>query len=160
MSKIAIITDTHHGARGDNQNMLNYQKKFFDDIFFPTLKERQINHVIHMGDIVDRRTSINFNTLKHLHEDFLLPLSEQEIYMDVICGNHDVYYKSTNELNAFDSIFGAYDQSMLISTYTEPTETEHGLFIPWINKENEKQSYDLLTNSRKRFIFGNYSKCV
>lgn len=152
--KIAIVTDTHHGARGDSQAMLNYQKKFFDDIFFPTLKEQGITHIVHMGDIVDRRTSINFNTVKHLREDFLDPLVANGMTMDVICGNHDVYYKSTNTVNAFDSIFGDYRD--IITTYIDAQHNSQtgALYLPWINKENEQASYDALINSEARFVFG------
>ena len=60
--KIAIITDTHWGARNDSQAFTNYFVKFYEDIFFPTLLERDIRTVVHMGDIVDRRKFINYKT--------------------------------------------------------------------------------------------------
>ena len=54
-SKVAIITDTHWGARNDSQVFSNYFAKFYENVFFPTLEKRGIRTVIHMGDIVDRR---------------------------------------------------------------------------------------------------------
>ena len=45
--KIAIVTDTHFGARNDNQNFNEYFYKFYDNVFFPYLKDNGIdNHFI------------------------------------------------------------------------------------------------------------------
>ena len=60
--KIALITDTHWGARNDNVIFSNYFRKFYDNIFFPLLEERNIKTLIHLGDVVDRRKYINFKT--------------------------------------------------------------------------------------------------
>ena len=61
--KIAIITDTHFGCRNDSQVFMDSFKKFYKEIFFPTLEERGIRTVIHMGDVVDRRKFINWKTV-------------------------------------------------------------------------------------------------
>ena len=57
--KIALITDTHWGARNDNVIFSNYFRKFYDNIFFPLLEERNIKTLLHLGDVVDRRKYIN-----------------------------------------------------------------------------------------------------
>ena len=36
--KIAIITDTHYGARKGSKHLHDYFEKFYDDVFFPTLE--------------------------------------------------------------------------------------------------------------------------
>ena len=58
--KIALITDTHFGARKANVAFHEYFKKFYDDIFFPTIKERNIKNVIHLGDSFDNRKNVDF----------------------------------------------------------------------------------------------------
>ena len=68
--KIAIITDTHWGARNDSQFFTDYFVKFYNDIFFPELLERNIDTVVHMGDIVDRRKFINYKTLYQMRHNF------------------------------------------------------------------------------------------
>ena len=52
--KVALITDTHFGARGDNVVFDNFFKQFYDNIFFPELEKRQITSIIHLGDTFDR----------------------------------------------------------------------------------------------------------
>ena len=37
--KIAILNDTHFGARNDNAVIAEHQRKFYDEVFFPYLKE-------------------------------------------------------------------------------------------------------------------------
>jgi DNA repair exonuclease SbcCD nuclease subunit len=152
MNKIAIIGDSHYGIRGDSQIVLNYQNKFFNNIFFPELKKRKIQHIIHLGDLVDKRTTINFNTVKRLREDFLDKIIANKLTMDIIIGNHDTYFKSTNSLNAFDTILGDYRNN--IKTYIDPAETDYGLFIPWINSENHQRSIDAITNSNSALCYG------
>ena len=46
--KIAIITDTHYGARKGADYIHSYFKKFYDNIFFPYLEKNNIDTIIHM----------------------------------------------------------------------------------------------------------------
>ena len=46
--KIAIITDQHFGARKSSKILHDYYGKFYKDVFFPYLKEHEIDTVIDM----------------------------------------------------------------------------------------------------------------
>ena len=46
MAQIALITDTHFGVRSDSGVVQEWQKKFLDEVFFPTLDKHQITHVL------------------------------------------------------------------------------------------------------------------
>ena len=94
--KIAIITDTHFGARNDNQNFNDYFFKFYDDVFFPTLIEREIKTCIHMGDVMDRRKYVSYKTATDFRKRFIDRFIELDIDLHIIVGNHDTYYKNTN----------------------------------------------------------------
>ena len=72
--KIAILNDSHFGARGDNQLFLDYFLDFFENQFFPYLKENNITEVLHLGDLMDRRKFVNFNTLTTVRNRFMQPL--------------------------------------------------------------------------------------
>ena len=97
--KIALITDTHFGARSDSIPFDKFFEKFYREKFFPELEKRQIKTIIHLGDIFDRRKFINFNTYKSCREYFFDKVEELEIDMHMIPGNHDTYFKNTNEVN-------------------------------------------------------------
>ena len=98
--KIACITDTHFGARGDNVAFDNFFRKFYEDIFFPELHKRKIKQVIHLGDCFDRRKYINYNSLKTCKEYFFDPLFQNDMKVDMIVGNHDTFFKNTNDVNS------------------------------------------------------------
>jgi hypothetical protein len=69
--------------------------------------------------LVDRRKYINFYTLKRLREDFLDKMCDKNITMDLICGNHDTYFKNTNDVNALDLLLKDYDN---VKSYIDPQE--------------------------------------
>ena len=67
---IALATDFHFGVHGDSPEYLKYQKRFFDEQFFPYLKENGIKQIISLGDEYDSRKNINYNTLHQSKEMF------------------------------------------------------------------------------------------
>lgn len=120
-----------------------------DEFVLPFIREHNIKHVIHAGDLVDRRKYINVNTAHRLRHDFLIPLNELcEIH--IIAGNHDEYYKDTYRVNSLEEfVAGRYKN---IKTYSSPTTITIDGFdfflLPWITKEAEKECYDAVENSK------------
>ena len=102
--KYALITDTHFGARNDSLVFSNFFQKFYENIFFPTLKERNIKSVIHLGDVVERRKFINFKTLNSMKDILFDPLEEMGGNIKIIIGNHDIYYKNTLSVNSMNEL--------------------------------------------------------
>ena len=147
--KVAIITDTHYGARKGSKLFHDYFEKFYDDVFFPTLDKEGIDTVIHMGDAFDSRKGIEFKSLKWSKRVVFDPLKERGITMHLMVGNHDAYYKNTNDINAVDLLLQEYDN---VKTYSSPTEVSVGdlpiLFIPWINEQNEKETNQSIKKSK------------
>lgn len=150
--KAVIITDTHWGARGDKQALINHYQKFYRDVFFPYIRKNNIKTVWHLGDLVDRRKFINFNTLDNMKNEFLDPLERMKVDCHFIMGNHDMYYKNKVLPNALDELLGEYN----FAYYCEPTELpdQNVLVLPWICEETKEKSYDLISNSKMRFVFG------
>lgn len=133
--KVAIITDTHYGARKGSKHLHDYFELFYKDIFFPSLEEHGVESVIHMGDAFDSRKSIDYQSLEWAKRVVFDPLSKYNVHM--IIGNHDCYYKNTNDVNSPELLLQTYPN---IKTYSKVSEIEVGglniLFIPWINAEN------------------------
>ena len=77
--KVAIITDTHYGARKNSKLFHDYFEKFYRDVFFPNLKKYGIDTVIHMGDAFDSRKGIEFKSLQWAKRVVFDPLRESGI---------------------------------------------------------------------------------
>jgi len=146
--KIAILNDTHCGIRNSSEIFMDYQEKFYRGVFFPALEVRGIKKILHLGDYYENRTSINFKALHHNRRIFLDVLRDSNIHMDIIPGNHDVYFKNTNKLNALKELLGHYMNEVRI--IEQPTVEQYGslkmALIPWINPENEKKTFEFLDN--------------
>ena len=155
--KIAILNDTHAGVRGDMVAMADYQGRFYEEVFFPYLVENDIKHIIHLGDYFDRRKYINFSSLKANREHFIKPMLDAGISMDLIIGNHDTYYKNTNDVNAPDLLLFESDNINIIQ---EPEVKEYdGLNIamsPWINSDNYADSVEFLTTCNAPICMGHF----
>lgn len=153
MTKVAIITDTHYGIRNDSIHFLDYFKKSFDELFFPYLQENGIKHIIHLGDLVDRRKYINFLTAKRLRNDFLDKLENFETHF--IMGNHDVYYKNVNQVNALDELV---ENRYGVNIYSTATEINIDgcdiLLLPWICDENYEESLNAIKKSKSQICMG------
>ena len=139
--KVAIITDQHFGARGDSVQCLDYYQEFYDNVFFPKLKEQDITHILILGDTFDRRKYINFNTLARAKKMFFDVAYDNDIMITMIAGNHDTYYKNTNEVNSPELTLAEYVNINLI---TKPETIELGgtkiCFLPWICADNYTDS--------------------
>ena len=151
--KVAIITDTHYGARKGSKFLHDYFEKFYKDIFFPALEENNITTVIHMGDAFDSRKSIDYQSLEWAKRVVFDPLKSYNVHM--IVGNHDCYYKNTNEVNSPELLLQTYSN---IKTYSEISEVAidnlQVLFIPWINAENFESSVKAIKDSTSKVAMG------
>jgi predicted phosphodiesterase len=156
--KVAIINDTHFGARNDSAVFLDHFISFFETQFFPYLKENNIQKVIHLGDFFDRRKFINFNTLNKVRSTIIKGFVDQEIDLHVIVGNHDTYYKNTNKINGLSELVS--DRYSNISVYEKPEILElDGLcvgLVPWINAENEEETSQFLKSCKCPIVMGHF----
>lgn len=153
--KIALITDTHFGARSDSLPFDNFFRKFYNDVFFPTLKRQHITTVLHLGDCFDRRKYINFNILKNCREYFFRPLEEYGVTLHMLAGNHDTYFKNTNEVNSLDLLLNDYPN---IVTYEGPDTLELDnfsiLMMPWICADNYAECMEAIKNTTAPVLMG------
>ena len=159
--KVCILNDTHCGTRNSSDIFLDNAEKFYSDVLFPYLLEHNIKHIVHLGDYYDNRKFINFRALNHNRNHFLKPLREHGITMDIICGNHDTFYKNTSELNSLKELLGHYMNEITI--IQEPTVMEYGSLkmglVPWIDDENEQRSLDFLAKAKCDWIGGHFEIC-
>jgi len=153
--KVAVITDQHFGVRKGNQNLHEYFKKFYDTVFFPTLKKECIDTIIDMGDTFDTRKGIDFWSLNWAKENYYNILRDMGVTVHTIVGNHTAYYKDTNDINSVDLLLREYDN---VVVYGSPTEVKIGgldmFFIPWINDENREETLGMINSTKSKVAFG------
>lgn len=153
--KVAIITDQHFGARNDSIQCLDYYENFYKNIFFPTLKERDIKHILILGDTFDRRKFINFNTLSRAKKMFFDQAYNDGIFITMIAGNHDTYFKNTNEVNSPELTLMEYSNIVIV---TRPETVDvHGVpvcFLPWICADNYVDSMNEIKNTKADLCMG------
>ena len=151
--KIALITDQHLDGRKGSVAFWNFWQKFYDEIFFPTLKKEGITTVIDLGDTFDSRKSMDYNTFNRITENYFKPLKDYTVHM--ILGNHCTYYKNTNDINSPELLLEQYKN---ITIYSKPDEITLGskkfLMMPWINSGNRSDSVEVMQNSTADIMCG------
>ncbi len=151
--RIALINDTHWGARKGSKLFHDYFELFYKNVFFPTLEQYGITTVIHMGDAFDSRKSIDYQSLEWSKRVVFEPLSKYDVHM--IVGNHDSYYKNTNNTNSPQLLLKDYPN---VKTYSSPTEIKvdnlNILLLPWICMDNEEQSLKMIQKSKAKVAMG------
>ena len=155
--KVAIITDQHFGARNDSIAFLDFFQKFYDNTFFPTLVDNNIDTVLILGDTFDRRKYVNFYALQRAKEMFFDRLANAGIAVHMLAGNHDTYYKNTNDVNSPDLLLREYSN---INVIDEPTTiTVDGTDIcmmPWICPDNYDASINEMKTTKADICMGHF----
>jgi DNA repair exonuclease SbcCD nuclease subunit len=156
--KVALITDQHFGARNDSPTFLDFYEKFYTETFFPKIKEAKVDAVLILGDTFDRRKYMNFYTLKRAKEMFFEPLFHMGIDVHILAGNHDTYFKNTNDVNSVDLLLNEYRSSFHI--IDEPAHVYVGphkiAMMPWICPENYEESMELLQQTDASICCGHF----
>ena len=154
--KVAIITDTHFGARNDNDNFNEYFYQFYEGVFFPYLQTHNIKTVLHLGELMDRRKYVSNKTAKDFRERFILPLKHLKVDFHCLVGNHDIYFKNTNDVNSLQELIG--QTSNKFHLYADATEVNIGgldiLFMPWINQQNYIYSMGMIDETKAKVCMG------
>lgn len=152
--KIAILNDSHIGARNASPIFLDYFAKFYNEVFFPYCDAHGIKQIVHLGDFYDHRKYVNFTALYHNRKTFLEPMRERGMVMDIIPGNHDVVYKNTNEVCSLKELLGFFINN--VNIIMQPTVMDYDgckiAMLPWINPENMAQSMEFVRNCKASIL--------
>lgn len=156
--KVALITDVHWGARNDSQAFIEFYRKFYTNYFFPTLEEQKIDTIIMLGDTFDRRKYTNHATIKAAKDIFFDVLREKNMNAYIIVGNHDTFYKNTNEVNTVDLLLSEYADN-LVSISQPKTITIDGCeiaMIPWICADNYVECFNEINTTKAELCMGHF----
>ena len=155
--KVAIITDQHFGARNDSVGFLDFFEQFYVNTFFPTLDTNDIDSVLILGDTFDRRKYVNFYSLDRAKKMFFDQLEARNIKVYMIAGNHDTYFKNTNEVNSPELLLAEYSNVSLISKASDiVVENTPICFVPWICPDNYDESVEVINTSKAEICMGHF----
>ena len=155
MTKLALVTDTHFGARSDSIPFDNFFRRFYEEVFFPEIDKMGIRHIVHLGDCFDRRKYINFNTLSSCRNYFFDEVKKRNIELHMIVGNHDTFFKNTNDVNSPRLLLKDYEFNVIDT----PSEIEFDdgskiFMMPWICTDNYNQSMEAIKTTDAQVLFG------
>jgi DNA repair exonuclease SbcCD nuclease subunit len=155
--KICILGDTHFGMRGDSLEFHKYIEKFYENIFFPYLKEHGISTIIQLGDLFDRRKFINFNSLYLCRKYFFDKLRENNLTLHTLLGNHDVSFKNTLEVNSSELLLKEYDNITVHNSFS--TVSFDGIdidIVPWICDDNQDEIFAQIKSTKSQICVGHF----
>lgn len=164
--KVAIVTDTHFGVRQDSQVFLDNASEFFTEQFFPYIRKHKIPHIIHGGDLFDKRKNINIKTISQVNQFFVNELKDinsnsHKILVNMIAGNHDCYYKSTNSINSIRRLILS-DNTLPFVKLDDMKPMKQMIggacigFVPWINPQNYDECVAFLTDNTFDLVVGHF----
>jgi DNA repair exonuclease SbcCD nuclease subunit len=155
--KVAIITDQHFGARNDSIAFLDFFQKFYDNTFFPALELHGITTVLILGDTFDRRKYVNFYSLQRAKEMFFDKLEAMGISVHMLAGNHDTYYKNTNDVNSPDLLLKEYLNINVIDSPKDIIIDDTKIcMVPWICAENYTDSINTINSTEAEICMGHF----
>jgi len=138
--RVWFLTDTHLGVRNSSNEWIDVMRQYFFNWFIPLVKENYQpgDVLIHLGDVYDSRQSIN---IKVLNLGISVFESLSEIFKDgiyVIAGNHDLWGKTSNEINSLKSIKWIPNVNILEEPETLILGDKKFLMMPW-RKDHETE---------------------
>lgn len=139
--RVWFITDTHLGIRNNSNDWIDLIRDYFFNWFFPLVREnyKPGDIIIHLGDYYDSRQSLNLKVL-NLGVEIAEELSN--IFKDgvyIIAGNHDIWGKSTNEINSLKSIKWIPNIRILEEPETLIINDRSFFLMPW-RKDHQSEA--------------------
>lgn len=131
VKRVWVLGDLHFGVRANSNEWLEIQKDFFENLFIPTLKKhvKPGDVLVQVGDTFDNRQSINIKVLNYAVD--LFERLGQILPVHVICGNHDIWAKKTNEITSIDSLKWIPNVQIYKNPQLLKWNNRNVLMMPW-----------------------------
>jgi len=151
-NRVWVLGDLHFGVRANSVEWLEIQKQFFEEVFIPTLKKhvQPGDVLVQVGDTFDNRQSINIRVLSYTVD--LFERLGQILPVHIICGNHDIWAKNSNEVTSIDSLKWIPN----VQVYKEPKilkwSNRNILMMPW-RRDSEHEAETLAEYPQADIVF-------
>lgn len=147
-NKIAILGDLHLGMRIGSNHFSQHANKFFSEVFYPYLVEHEIKEVIQLGDVFDSRTSLSVKAYKACKSTWFDPLVEHDIHLTALLGNHDIFHKSSLQVNTPELFLGGEYENNITVVSSPIVINKYGTtfaMVPWICDENREDVFNFMS---------------
>ena len=141
------------GYPNNYQKWINVAKEYFEKFFFP-LAEKELSKddiIVQLGDLFDNRSIIPIDVLNYAQ--YILERMSKICPVHIIIGNHDLYTKSTSEMNSVR----IFDYIPNVTVYEKATKIYYNnksiLMLPYVESKQEQ------INLLKEFNGCNYLFC-
>lgn len=154
--KICLLGDTHFGVRNDSKSFHKYYEKFYDTLF-DYIDQNNIEYILQLGDLFDRRKYINFLTLAESKRYFFERAYAKGIRIVALLGNHDIFWKESLSVNSPELLLEQYNNITII--HHPKTISINGVsidMVPWICKENEQEISEFIRTSSSDICLGHF----
>lgn len=138
--KILLVSDIHLGVKNNSEFFIQNTRDFFLKQISDEIKRNDVKQLWVLGDLFDCRNNTNVlvnNVALQIMATLLKTYEELTIH--ILCGNHDIYYKSTLEVSSL-KIFKRFHKRLEI--INEIKEYTIGglktLVVPWLIKEGKQ----------------------
>lgn len=124
---------------------------------FNYLEEHDIDQIIQLGDLFDRRKYINFLTLSESKRYFFDIIKNKNIKLTALLGNHDIFWKESVSVNSPNLLLDSYTTLNIVNF--PKTIVINGIaidIIPWICKENEEEIFKFIEGSSSDICMGHF----
>lgn len=157
--QVIFLGDLHIGARGASLNVAEHQIEFFESTLVPYMIEHSIDTIIQLGDIFDTRKFTNHVVLDMWQRRVFSLLTEHNIKMFTLIGNHDIAYKNTLDVSSPKLFFNNTTTPTVTVIDSPTTLTFDGcdiLCIPWICDENNDSCMAEITSTNASVCAGHF----
>tara|TARA_R110000868_G_scaffold346697_3_gene607840 strand:+ start:2244 stop:3158 length:915 start_codon:yes stop_codon:yes gene_type:complete len=105
---------------------------------------------------MDRRKFVSYKIAKDFREKFMQRFVDMGITLHMMVGNHDTFYKNTNDVNSLSELVeGRYPKLFVYpSTTTVEFDGTPICFIPWICAENYSDTMKHISESKAQVAMG------
>jgi DNA repair exonuclease SbcCD nuclease subunit len=152
VKRVWVLGDLHFGVRANSVEWLEIQQDFFEQVFIPTLKKhvKPGDVLVQVGDTFDNRQSVNLRVLHYSIELFeklgkILPVH-------VICGNHDIWAKKSNDVSSIDTLKWIPNVQVYKKPKSFKWHDKEILLMPW-RRDTEHEVETLLKFPKTDIVF-------
>ena len=147
--KLLIIGDMHlKKITSDIEK--SYRKRVFKFVK-SVIEEHQIKDILQLGDFFDNRKNLDIQVYYDMLEQY------KETFQGVkflsLVGNHDSYYKSTNDIFSTKILEKTIDNFFVVDKIKE---MNNKVICPWINEENIQEFEQVLSDIKDKYLFGHF----